>query len=141
MTEYDRAANVRAKNVRRLNTTTETRDTLNDRVEFDSPFYSHGDGRISDARGVYAPEVSDDETHEPWTLLTGWTGQHGYNGATLHESEQLSGALAQHVLDTPGTYVVTTSMTSDHDSGCPEFASECACHFAAGWAIATIPAE
>jgi len=76
------------------------------------------DGTLSDAHGVYAPEVYHSETDdieidgvagrrgETWEALYGYTGQYSYNGAVMHSSEFLGGGLADDILSTPGTYVV-----------------------------------
>lgn len=91
---------------------------LDRQVEFDLPFRVDEVGNVEVAGDVYAPDVFHDEQHsmtidgipyrdsEEWEALTGWTGQHGYNGPVMHQSEFLGGGLAQHVLDTPGVYVV-----------------------------------
>jgi len=79
---------------------------------------SHGDGTVSEPRGLHAPEVYDN-THtdgaedvrvsgDGWTLLRGWTGQYNYRGPCMHPSEFIGGNLAQHILDNPGYYVATT---------------------------------
>lgn len=94
------------------------------------------------ATGVHAPEVyvsTDDDgqildQHESdmvadvkrqgWELLTGWTGQYGYNGPIMHASEYFGGSLREHVLSVPGTYVlVVVACEFDEDGD-------------AGWAIA-----
>ena len=73
--------------------------------------------------GLGAPEsftTNDDEelAHQAraqgWTPLTGFTGQHGYNGPVMHPSEYIGGGLARHILDTPGQYAVATV---DDDDG------------------------
>ena len=81
-------------------------------AEFDCPFTVHSDGTLTDAKGVYAPEVYHSETDDIeitsdiWEALTGYTGQYGYNGACMHASEYLGGQLAADILSTPGTYVL-----------------------------------
>lgn len=73
--------------------------------------------------GLGAPETleeADDEelAHQVraqgWELLTGFTGQYGYNGPVLHPSEYIGGGLAAHILATPGQYAVATV---DDDDG------------------------
>lgn len=68
--------------------------------EFDYVYLIDGLGTITDEhRGVYAPDVIHDPEHDvlidylkvedsEWKVLTGHTGQHGYNGAVMHPSEQ-----------------------------------------------------
>ena len=94
-----------------------TPDTLNEAMDFDSVIYSHGDGTVSDAHSMYAPEVytceQEDGTwveeamDEPWELLNGFSGQYGYSGPHMHASEYIGGGLARHILETEGFYVVT----------------------------------
>lgn len=66
-----------------------------------------------------------------WTLLTGFTGQYGYNGPVMHASELIGGGIARHILMTPGIYVALVveclSPDDDQDEG------------PAGWAVATKP--
>ncbi|WP_207126806.1 hypothetical protein [Actinocatenispora comari] len=50
-----------------------------------------------------------------WEALTGWSGQHGYNGPIMHPSELVCGALAEYILSTPGTYVAVAVETEDQD--------------------------
>jgi hypothetical protein len=115
---------------------------LNEVMEFDHVVRVLDEHRVTDAKDSYAPElimfVNQDGQAEPdsdeelasqagsadWQLLTGWTGQHGYRGPVMHPSEYVGGALADHILNTPGEYVVTAVETDD-DSDEP-----------AGWAIA-----
>lgn len=105
------------------------------RVEFDSPFRVGHSGRIYDrVEGVYAPEVFHSETDDveivssDWEAFSaGYTGQWGYNGPVMHQSEYLGGALADDILSTPGVYVVCTVevLPSDDD---PD-------PFPAGWIV------
>lgn len=62
-----------------------------------------------------------------WSLLTGWTGQSGYRGVVMHASEYVGGALAGHITENPGLYVVISVETDDDSED------------AAGWAIAYRP--
>ena len=121
----------------------ELADSLNDEMDFDHPVTVGPDGTVRDAdRGIYAPELimftdedgqaepgSDEELQRQarasgWELLTGWTGQHAYRGPVMHPSEFVGGRLAEHIIATPGTYVVTAVETDDGDDE------------PAGWAIA-----
>lgn len=76
--------------------------------DFDHVYLIDGLGTITDAEGVYAPSVENDpagdvtidggptlaqsrgsfDVNSGWDVLTGHTGQHGYNGAVMHPSEQ-----------------------------------------------------
>ena len=67
---------------------------------------------------VYAPSMLDDALDSAqWTLITGRTGQYGYNGPTFHNSEYIGGGLADFILDTPGYYV---AVLSEHSPETPE---------------------
>lgn len=52
---------------------------------------------------------------EGWTLLTGYTGQYGYHGAAMHDSEFIGGGLASAILEHSGFYV--TSYLDWYDEG------------------------
>lgn len=76
-----------------------------------------------------------------WTLLSGHTGQYGYNGPVMHASEVIGGSIAQAILTHPGYYaalVVEAPCNYDGTTDCTED-NGCDCD-AAGWAIAHIPA-
>ena len=57
----------------------------------------------------------------------GWTGQHGYNGAVMHASEQFAGPLANYVISRAGVYVLTVVEVLADDEDANEEP--------AGWAI------
>jgi len=114
--------------------------TLNDLMQVDHVIRVDGDGCITDADGMYAPELmmeTDDDgqildSHERayidevkrqgWDLLTGWTGQYSYHGPIMHSSEYVGGHLEDHIRETPGFYAVITVECDDDE--------------AAGWTIA-----
>lgn len=85
---------------------------------------------------LYAPEligVGDSELqaqahNSGWNLLTGYTGQCGYNGPVMHPSEYIGGGMERDILANPGWYVVTAVM-GDED------------YEPYGWAVAYLPAE
>lgn len=96
---------------------------LNDTMDFEHVVRVHPDGTVTDAPGVYAPEVdvevedgqiSDeaeaamirDVESQGWELMTGYTGQYGYHGPIMHPSEYVGGQLASDILAEPGLYVV-----------------------------------
>lgn len=61
-------------------------------------------------------------------LLEGYTGQYGYNGPVMHESEFIGGGIERYILANPGWYVAVVVNAPDDDgtySG-----------GVAGWAIA-----
>ena len=112
------------------NRRTVTVDTLSEVMEFDHIIYSHGDGTISDVNPyvslwgpyVYTCEQEDGSWTEadvegPWTLLTGFTGQHAYSGPQMHASEYIGGGLARHILETPGFYAATVVHPTPLDDG------------------------
>lgn len=96
---------------------------LNDRMEFDHVIRVHADGSITEADGVYAPEVNidldsdgqivgsaeqdmiDSVSRAGWELMTGYTGQYSYSGPIMHPSEYIGGDLAKDIMAAPGFYV------------------------------------
>jgi hypothetical protein len=92
--------------------------------DFDHPFTLHADGSLTDADNVWAPEVYHDDTDDVtidgipwkdtdrWHALAGLTGQYGYNGPTMHASEQIGRAMASRMIgmcdDGPRVFVATT---------------------------------
>lgn len=83
-------------------------------LDFDHVIALSAAGVISDApAGVYAPECYEPapdsiDAGDGWELITsGLTGQYGYNGPWLHDSEVIAGGVARRVLD----------HASDHDGG------------------------
>ena len=144
--------------------TTTTHAELSAIADFDHPFTVSDNGTLSDAHDVYAPEVHHSDVHDisidsagyaEWEALTGYTGQYSYNGAVMHASEFLGGRLADDILATPGTYVVTVvsvhCVCEPHDTHMSWFGTalyceteqnaycnfECTCDSdePAGWAI------
>lgn len=86
----------------------------NENINFDSPFIVLPNGEFERARSIYGPSAYHDEDCDiyldssGWTALTGYTGQHGYNGAVLHSSEYLGGGLLKDILDdVGGVYCLT----------------------------------
>ena len=68
---------------------------------------------------------------EGYELLTGWTGQYGYSGAAMHASEYIGGALARHILETPGYWqAAAVYPLCDHNG------DDCAPE---SWAVAFFP--
>lgn len=110
-------------------------------MQFDHVIRVDADGSVTEPTGVYAPEIhvsadddgqilDSDETEmreyverQGWTLLTGYTGQHGYHGPIMHPSEFIGGTLARDILAAPGLYVALVVDTLDDDEP-------------AGWAVA-----
>ena len=134
-------------------------DTLNSVIDFDSPFTVAPGGNVFQPLfGIYAPAVTHSESADveidspEWESFSiGYTGQYGYNGAVMHASETLSGALARDILSTPGTYVVCAvesvpcydDPTSDpcfpdEPEYCETYGCECD---PAGWIVLTYSAN
>lgn len=96
-----------------------TAEELNTSVEFNSPFIVNEDGTVmmSDNsapdeviggyetdEGAYVHELYVDGNWVPWSH--GYTGQDRYSGPILHNSEQLSGRMAEDLLSEPGEYCI-----------------------------------
>lgn len=99
---------------------------LSNAMDFEHVIYSYGDGRhIADVSGLWAPYACADEDengvwlieHDPgeagWALMSGYSGQHGYSGPWMHESEFIGGRMAEDILSTPGLYVAIYPATVD----------------------------
>lgn len=118
-----------------------TPDNLNSIMEFDHVIQVHEDGTVTDGPpGVYGPELTaisdEDGSHtadtdpdlirnaqrQGWELQTGWTGQYAYHGPCMHQSEYIGGALAKHILATPGLWVATVIEEDDGEATCWAFA-------------------
>lgn len=116
------------------------RDSLNDAIDFDSPFVldvrdqSRPDRvTLSRADGICAPTVElcrdrllidDMEDHPDWTPVSGHSGQYGYSGPIMHPSECLGGGMADALLLdatlAPATYVATIVEVWECDESCPD---------------------
>lgn len=115
---------------------------LSDAMEFDCPIEVRADGSMAGGGDIYraytAPELTmfigddgistddadlfDQADSEGWELLTGYTGQYGYNGPVMHSSEYIGGRLARDILERPGIYVsVIVGLLDDEEP--------------AGWAV------
>jgi hypothetical protein len=112
----------------------------------------HADGTVTDVDEYYYFEVREElgedgiwhaseSLPEGWELMRGYTGQYGYNGPHMHQSEYIGGRMARDILETPGLYV---SLMVTPDCGYTEdFCNEydgCQCE-PTGWVVATKPAE
>jgi hypothetical protein len=104
---------------------------LNDRMEFDHVVRVHPDGSVTDADGVYAPELHDGELSTldtRWALMDGYSRQDRYSGPIMHTSEFIGGGMERDILGAPGLYVALVDYPSDDTE--PD-----------GWAVAFILAE
>lgn len=94
-------------------------DTLNDLMSFDHVIQVHADGSVTEPDKVWAPELHDGELSqggtagEGWELMDGYSGQHGYPGPIMHQSEFIGGCMARDILATPGLYVAIEDRRSD----------------------------
>lgn len=103
----------------------ETRDTLNARMEIDHVIEVTDTGDVVDRSDMYAPSLYDSalETTSEWTLLDGFSGQDRYSGPIMHASEYVGGRMATWILEHPGIYVALVDYPLDDTE--PE-----------GWAVA-----
>ena len=113
-------------------------------LEFDHVVRIDAAGQVSDAPdGVWAPECYDPVIDSKsagggWDLITsGLTGQHGYRGPWLHDSEVIEGGVARHILahaaDNGGGLYVAVYATYPADVEGSPYGEETTIE---GWAIA-----
>lgn len=94
---------------------------LSSLMGFDHVIQVHADGMVTDAPDtVHAPDLYDGELHHSpgspeWTLMDGYSGQYGYSGPLMHQSEFIGGGLARDILAAPGYYVALIDVTSDDE--------------------------
>jgi hypothetical protein len=131
-----------------------TAENLNDHMEFYHIIRVNADGSLSDSpENPYLDEavrsrLVNDETEEweddinlpeGWELMSGYTGQHGYNGPVMHASEYIGGGLARDILEAPGDYVALPMESDCEGLRCdPEVGCDCE---PAGWVVARKLAE
>lgn len=96
-----------------------------DAAEFDTVFIVTPQGEIAES-AEYTPEVYwDDETQTvdimgEWTAVEGLTGQHGYNGPIMHESEYFSAGCLDFIMqDRTAPLMVALTTVSDPETGDP----------------------
>jgi hypothetical protein len=113
---------------------------LNRIMDIDHVVYIDSLGRVTDAEGMYGPEVIDSDgtlslssQRAGWTVLDGYSGQYGYSGPVMHPSEYIGGSLARDIVNTPGFYVALIVLDDDED--------EHGEHDIIGWIVATIRDE
>ena len=118
-----------------------TAETLNSVMELDTVVHVTVDGRVIVRHDIHAPDVYDSELPDSseWTLMTGYSGQHGSTGANLHSSEFVGGGLARDILATPGLYVACVDTVTSCDMCDPDDGDGCDDDHIAGWVVATIP--
>lgn len=88
---------------------------LTDIMEFDHVVQVHEDGSVTDGpANVFAPDLYDDQLSDAWWefFTYGYTGQHGYRGPIMHNSEFIGGRLERDILATPGIYAAIAAYWS-----------------------------
>lgn len=109
---------------------------LNEIMEFDRVIEVLEDGTVADTTGVWAPEMWNDKLDSAdWQLMYGYSGQWGYSGPTMHDSEYIGGGLERDILAEPGVYVALLSY--DDCDECDD-TDDCNCDLAHGWAVARL---
>lgn len=132
---------------------------LNSFMQIDHVVYVREDGTVTDdreiTRGMYAPsvsceydgpfvdaQISDDQERDMyasvksdsgWELLSGWSRGGGLY--IMHPSEYVGGALAEHIRETPGYWVVVTVELNPQEND-PEYNDGNGESESAGWALA-----
>lgn len=91
---------------------------LNDIMEFDHVIEVHADGSVTDGPpGVYAPDLYESELScgpdDGWSLMDGYSGQQGYSGPCMHQSEFIGGGMERDILAKPGLYVALVGYPDD----------------------------
>lgn len=93
---------------------------LNATIEWGCPFRVLPGGYVVEASGyfgfgdLHAPEIvyvdQGDlytlDNADGWRAMRGYTGQYGYSGPIMHNSERLGGRMAEDIVETPGVYVL-----------------------------------
>jgi hypothetical protein len=119
-------------------------DALSGSMDFDCPFRVNIDGTVQHALDYSAPnlwnieepnggpdvEIEHTATGYRWELLSGYTGQYGYNGPVMHASERLGSGMAEDIMSTPGVYVVCAVECMDDEGNMDDEP--------AGWAVARL---
>lgn len=110
-----------------------TRDMpLNEIMDFDSVVEVKDNGQIVYRPDEYAPELLDEQIDsDEWEFFsTGYTGQHGYRGPIMHNSEFIGGRLESDILSTPGVYVAVVASWTPGEEDDPDEGT-----ILEGWAI------
>lgn len=95
--------------------------SLNEIMEIDHPVRVDTDGTVTDTGldNVHAPTLMDKELDDTdkWEFFSdGYTGQYGYRGPIMHNSEYIGGRLEKDILSTPGVYVAIVADWSPDES-------------------------
>lgn len=108
---------------------------LNGFMSFDHIVEIDEEGNYTTYTGdLYAPHIYDEELDDDkWELIThGYTGQHGYSGPIMHNSEFIGGRLERDILSEPGLYVALVAYYDNDD----EETKEAEPTIMEGWAVA-----
>lgn len=126
---------------------------LSDLMDFDHVIQVHLDGSVTDADGVWAPELHVGTLDEwayiegqpkGWRLMRGYSAQYGYPGPLMHPSEFIGGGMERDILAQPGLYVALVNYVTTGDEDCDDCTDDdgpCDSHGIDGWAVAYIPGE
>lgn len=108
---------------------------LNAIMEFDCPVEVKDNGRVLPRHDLYAPDLLDEQiSSDEWEFFsTGYTGQYGYNGPIMHNSEFIGGRLETDILSNPGIYVVVAAYWSPDETE-PPYADNAESEIE-GWAV------
>lgn len=114
---------------------------VGDLMDFDHVIRVNEDGTVShNIQDVHAPSLLDDALDSPeWKLFDGHSGQYGYSGPIMHNSEFIGVGLGTVILSEPGYYVTLVSNYStcpDCEGGSEQVISDCLFDHVEGWAIA-----
>jgi hypothetical protein len=113
---------------------------LNEIMEFDHVIEVKPNGLIVDVNGIYAPDLRNGELEtsaDEWDLMDGYSGQSGYSGPIMHNSEFIGGGMERKIRETPGIYVaLVCDWDPDEDMGQSEDDDT-----AEGWAVARMEVQ
>lgn len=104
---------------------------LNEMMSLDHVIIVMENGVVMDHLGsVYAPTLYEGELDSSdWEFFsTGYTGQYGYRGPIMHNSEYIGGRLEEDILSTPGVYAAIVAEWKPD----PEDSDE---NYVEGWAV------
>jgi hypothetical protein len=93
---------------------------LNDVMALDVVVEVLEDGTVVPHPEIYAPQLdgkTEELDQEGWTLMNGYSGQHGYSGPIMHNSEFIGGRMEQDILEQPGYYVAVPAYWYTDEDG------------------------
>lgn len=117
--EVERATQIRAYKKQKRDKLHKTlASNLEANMEFDTPYSIGADGSVTYNQAAPSPPEYYDNTldGDGWEPVNGFSGQQGYKGPVMHNSEVLEGrAIESHLLDNPGTYAVVAAQWENKD--------------------------